>query len=177
MMNRNKRTRQWRDAPRRADSGGGGPEGHGSDPGLQLFVARRPLTPINQDDIKQDDQLHNHLGLALLKAAKKGDAVIIQLLLDIGAPVNFVDPIDHVTALHYVAAYDAHRALKVLLKSGKCDFLVRGWAGRLPSEIAREYGRDREMARRLLVEEMRQAREQGIDPGNLYKISARGFAP
>jgi ankyrin repeat protein len=115
--------------------------------------------------------------MTLLKAAKKGDAVIVQLLLDIGAPVNFADPFDHATALHYVAAYDAHRALQVLLKSGKCNFLVRGWEGRLPSEIAREYGRDREMARRLLIEEMRQARHQGIDPGSLYKISARQPAP
>jgi hypothetical protein len=75
------------------------------------------------------------------------------------------------------AAYGARPALRVLLNSGGCDFLVRDWEGRLPSEIAREYGRDREMARRLLVEEMRQARRQGIDPGSLYKISARNPGP
>jgi ankyrin repeat protein len=97
--------------------------------------------------------------------------------LNVGAPVNFVDPVDHATALHYAAAYGARPALRVLLNSGGCDFLIRDWKGRLPSEIAREYGRDREMAHPLLAEEMRQARRQGIDSGGLYKISARKPAP
>jgi hypothetical protein len=66
--------------------------------------------------------------------------------------------------------------LGVLLTSEKCDFLIRDWEERLPSEIAREYGRDREMARRLLIKEMRQAQQQGIDPGSLYKVSARKAA-
>src|SRR5690242_8178697 len=98
MINRNERDGHWRGVPRRADSGGGGSEGRRSDPGLQQFVARQPLTTIIDDD-----KLYDALGMALLKAVKKGDAVIIQLLLDIGAPVNFIDPINHVTALHYVA--------------------------------------------------------------------------
>ena len=36
-----------------------------------------------------------------------------------------------------------------------CDFLVCDWEGRLPSEIAREYGHDRAMARLLLIKEVR----------------------
>jgi len=104
---------------------------------------------------------------------RKGDAAKLQLLLNNGAPANFVDPVNHATALHYAAAYAARPALGVLLSNEKCDFLIRDWEGRLPSEIAREYGRDREMAHRLLIKEMRQARAQGIDPDSLYKISAR----
>ena len=45
------------------------------------------------------------------------------------------------------------------------------------SEIAREYGLDDAMSRLLLIKEVRQAQAQGIDPGNLYKISARKPAP
>jgi hypothetical protein len=75
------------------------------------------------------------------------------------------------------AAYGARPALRVLLNSGGCDFLVRDWEGRLPSEIAREYGHDRAIARLLLIKEVRQARAQGIDPDSLYKISARKAAP
>jgi hypothetical protein len=33
------------------------------------------------------------------------------------------------------------------------------------------------MARLLLIKEVRQTRSQGIDPGSLYKISARKAAP
>jgi ankyrin repeat protein len=116
-------------------------------------------------------------GVEFLKAAKRGDADRLKQLLDQDAPVNFLDRADHATALHYIAAYDARPALRVVLKSDKCDFLIRDRAGRLPSELAREYGRDGAMARLLLIKEMRQAQAQGIDPGSLYKVSARKPAP
>src|SRR6266851_10263680 len=62
-------------------------------------------------------------GVEFVKAAKRGDADKLRRLLDQDAPVNFCDPVDHATALHYIAAYDARPALRVLLKTGKCDFL------------------------------------------------------
>jgi hypothetical protein len=117
------------------------------------------------------------LGLKFLKAAKNGDADTLLELLSQDAPVNFIDPVDHATALHYVAGYAARPALRVILKSNKCDFLIRDRNGRLPSELAREYGRDRPMARLLLLKETRQARANGIDPSGLYKISARQRTP
>jgi len=112
-------------------------------------------------------------GKELLKAARRGDAAKLQRLIDQGAPVNYTDESDHATALHYIAAYDARPALRVILGSGKCDFLIRDRNGRQPSEIAREHGQDRAMARLLLIKEMRQAQAQGIDPRSLYKISSR----
>jgi ankyrin repeat protein len=112
-------------------------------------------------------------GKELLKAAKRGDAANLQRLIDQGAPVNFTDQTDHAAALHYIAAHDARPALRVVLGSGKCDFLIRDREGRLPSEIAREYGHDRAMARLLLIKEIRQAQAQDIDPGSLYKLSSR----
>jgi len=117
------------------------------------------------------------MGFELLRAAKRGDDVKLGHLLALGAPVDFVDPVDRATALHYVAAYRARPAFRVLVRSGKCDFLVRDWEGRLPSEIAREYGRDRAMARLLLIREVQQAQAQGIDPGSLYKLSSRRPSP
>ena len=116
---------------------------------------------------------HMRAGKEFLKAAKRGDAAKLQRLIDQDAPVNFIDATDKATALHYVAAYDARPALRVLLASGKCNFLIRDRRGRLPSEIAREYGQDRAMARLLLIKEMRQAQAQGLDPGGLYKLSSR----
>jgi ankyrin repeat protein len=142
------------------------------DDGRRHYERRRP----DKFD-KRLEKLRTEKGLALLAAAKKVDTAGIRYLVNHGAPVNFVDPVYHATALHYLAAYDARPALGVLLASEKCDFLIRDWEGRLPSEIAREYGRDREMAHELLIKEMRQAQAQGIDPANLYKVSARKAAP
>jgi ankyrin repeat protein len=136
------------------------------------------------EQLLMEEQVHDEgnekymeLGLAFLRAGKTCDPVSIQQLLDQDAPVNLVDPVDHATALHYIAAYDARPALRVLLKSGKCDFLIRDRNGRLPSELAREFGRDDAMARLLLIKEVRQAQAQGIDPGSLYKLSARQPCP
>ena len=100
--------------------------------------------PRNTRDAgKEKDQLQNEQGLAFLAAAKKGDAAELRLLLNNGAPANFVDPVDHATALHYAAAYAARPALGVILSNGRCDsFSATGREG-CPLEIAREYGRDR----------------------------------
>lgn len=147
---------KWGRIPRRAPDA---PRGGGADPAAGRF--QLALTD---------------LGAALLNAAKQGDAAGLDVLIRQGAPVNVVDAVDRATALHYVAAYDARPALRVLLKSGQCDFLVRDWEGRLPSEIAREYGLDRAMARLLLIKELQQARAQGIDAAGLYTVAARRTA-
>jgi hypothetical protein len=112
------------------------------------------------------------LGQGLVKAAKKCNVVELKRLLDLNAPVNYFDRSDQAGVLHYIAAYGARPSLRVMLKSGRCDFLLRDGRGRLPSELAREFGHDDAMARLLLIKEMRQAQAQGIDPSSLYKISA-----
>jgi hypothetical protein len=94
---------------------------------------------------------HMELGFAFLSAAKRGNARRLSDLLQEDAPVNFVDPVDHAVALHYIAAYRARPCFRVLIKSDKIDFLIRDWEGRLPSEIAREYGHDGAMARLLAM--------------------------
>jgi ankyrin repeat protein len=113
------------------------------------------------------------LGLDFVEAARECHAANLQRLLDQNAPVNFIDPMEHATALHYIAAYRARPALRVMLRSGKCDFLIRDRQGRLPSQLAREYGQDDAMARLLVIKEIQQAQAQGIDPTGLYKRSAR----
>src|SRR5260370_3612469 len=89
------------------------------------------------------------LGLQFLNAAKRGDAKKMKELLSRGLPVNLIDPDDRAAALHYIAAYDARPALRVVMKSDKLDYLVRDREGRLPSELAREFGHDVARARLL----------------------------
>jgi ankyrin repeat protein len=115
-------------------------------------------------------------GLALLKAAKDCDPDALQKLLDARAPIDFTDPVDHATALHYTVAYASRPALRVLLRSARCNFLMRDREGRLPSQLAREFGQDRAMARLLLIKEIRQAKALRIDPSTLYSRSPKHLA-
>ncbi len=116
---------------------------------------------------------HMKFGWRFLDAAKNGDARTMKELLDPNLPVNVIDPDDRATALHYIATFGARPALRVIVKSRNLDYLLRDGEGRLPSELAREFGHDDAMARLLLIKETRQARAQGRDPGSLYKVSAR----
>jgi hypothetical protein len=116
-------------------------------------------------------------GKEFVRAARECNARKLQHLINNDAPVNYIHGPSKVTALHYIATYRARPALRVLLKSGKCDFLIHDGQGRLPSQLAREYGRDDAMARLLLIKEMRQAQAQGVDPNSLYKRLARKPAP
>jgi hypothetical protein len=113
------------------------------------------------------------LGLQFLRAAKTGDADKLKNLLRKGAPVNLVDPVNRAAALHYIAAYDARPALRVVLKCAELDYLVLDRDGKFPSELAREVGNDEGMARLLLIKEMRQARAWRIDPAVMYRVSPR----
>lgn len=143
------------------------PEFH-VDEASRHYERRRPDKFDERADTRRAEQ-----GMALLKAAKNGDVGTLQMLVENGASVNYADPVYRATALHYAAANNAQRVLTALLQTQQCNFLVRDWEGRLPSEIAREHGRNPEMARQLLAEEIRQAQVRGIDPTSLYKVSAR----
>lgn len=99
---------------------------------------------------------------AFLRAAEDGDEKTLQKLIGEGVAVNTRDPATGGTALHYAAAHAARPALRVLVNSGRCDFMVRDKKGRLASELAGVYGRDPAMARLLLRKEVEQARTQRL---------------
>ena len=61
-----------------------------------------------------------------------------------------------------IAACQARKALRFLIKTGDCDFLLRDNHGRLPSEMAYLYGEDVAVSRLLGNKERKQAEEQGI---------------
>ena len=106
-----------------------------------------------------------------LKLAYRGDdARMVQYIGRVD--VNVRDPKTGSTALHYVAAHGGRPALLVLIKSGKCNFLIRDKKGRLASELAGIYGLDPVMARLLLKKEAAQARVQGSQAATSRSKSA-----
>ncbi|MNH42075.1 hypothetical protein D3C79_1036940 [compost metagenome] len=64
------------------------------------------------------------------------------------------------TALHYAAATGFRPCIRLLVNSGKCDYLIQDNKGRLASELAYEWGRDNAVGLLLQKKEVRQAYEE-----------------
>jgi hypothetical protein len=112
------------------------------------------------------------LGEQFLSAAEDADPERLEALAAQGAPVNYHDPRNGLTALHYVAAQGARRAFRALLRIPGLDYLARDDQGRLASEMAGAYGRNLAMERLLFRKEIQQAREKGIPLDQLYQRDA-----
>jgi ankyrin repeat protein len=112
------------------------------------------------------------LGEQFLAAAEDADPERLEALAAQGAPVNYHDPRNGLTALHYVAAQGARRAFRALLRIGGLDFLARDDRGRLASEMAGAFGQNLAMERLLFRKEIQEAREKGIPLEQLYRRDA-----
>ena len=108
-----------------------------------------------------------YIGREFLHACERGNPETIKIFLDCGIDVNYQNPQTGQTALHASSAARARQAIRVLLASNQCDFLIRDNKGRLPSELAYLYGRDPALARLLGNLERKQAE------GNDIKLTRR----
>jgi ankyrin repeat protein len=66
------------------------------------------------------------------------------------------------TALHYAAVYAARPCIRLLVASGKCDYLIRDHKGRYASDLAIEWSRDYAVGRLLTKHQIRQAFARGV---------------
>ena len=81
------------------------------------------------------------------------------------------------TALHYAAAYSAHSALVSLIRSGRCDYLIRDNRGMYPSEVAYEIADDPRVGAILAKKEARQAQETGVQACPMSRFVRSRMAP
>lgn len=93
--------------------------------------------------------------------ARKGDAYGVQCAIEEGVDINYQDS-SGMTALHYAAMNNARPCVRVLVKSGKCDYLIRDNQGRYASQLALVWGKDIGVATLLVKHQARQAYERGI---------------
>lgn len=100
-------------------------------------------------------------GLRLIFAIHHHDARLAYALAEADADVNVRDE-DMMTPVHHVAALGERRCARVIFATGRCDFLVRDNAGRLPSDLAFVYARDYALARLLNTKRVQQAARIGI---------------
>lgn len=71
----------------------------------------------------------------LLEAAKVGDTRLVAALIRSGANVNYLDPMNQKTALHYAVAMGHTETIKILIKN-KGDTLLRDEDGNTALLIA-----------------------------------------
>jgi ankyrin repeat protein len=95
-----------------------------------------------------------------IEAARKGDATAMQKAIDDKGPINAQDD-NGMSALHHAAARGARGCIRVLVKSGQCDYLLQDAEGRYASDIAIEGARDYAVARLLIKKQVQQAHRTG----------------
>ena len=79
------------------------------------------------------------LGLKFFDAARRGDIVTVQQMVDFDFPVNFQHPSDMETALHRVASCEGAGAIAVasfLVSTDKCDYLLQDRFGKIAVDNA-----------------------------------------
>lgn len=100
---------------------------------------------------------------AFMEAAKNSNVSALMRFVE-GDEVNInIQDEDGMGALHHVAASNARPCLRVLVNSGKCDYLLQDNKGRYASELAFEFGKDYAVGRLLAKKEAEQAAKERID--------------
>lgn len=102
-------------------------------------------------------------GTAMIEAVKRGDAPALSEMISQGSEldINYQDSTG-MTALHYAAMNNARPCIRVLVKSGKCDYLIQDNQGQYASQLALVQGEDIGVATLLVKHQARQAYERGV---------------
>ena len=123
---------------------------------------RQRIDAVLSADKKTRQKEMPALGGEFLNAIQRGNPATLEIFLDEGMNVNYQDPQTGQTALHVAANAQARAVIRILLATGKCDYLIRDKRGRLPSELAYTVGENPAIARLLGNKERKQAEKQGI---------------
>lgn len=99
---------------------------------------------------------------AIIADAEQGNLGRLQERLEAGQSLFVVDPRTGDTPLHAAASAAARGSILLMAILPGCDFLARDGEGRLPSELALEFGDDPVLARYLSMRENTQADRAGV---------------
>ncbi|CAD0261113.1 ankyrin repeat domain-containing protein [Pseudomonas umsongensis] len=100
--------------------------------------------------------------MTLINCVKRGYARSAKLRIDEDdVNVNEQDELG-MTALHYAAAFGARQCVRILVSSGKCDYLIKDHCGRYASELAFSCGKDYAVGVLLSKKQIKQAFQQGV---------------
>ena len=96
----------------------------------------------------------------LLTFASIGYASSLKVLIDAGTDVNARDA-ENMTALHHAASVGSRACIRLLVATGRCDYLIQDIHGRYASDLAHEWARDMALTRLLRKKQRHQAFQQG----------------
>ncbi len=96
----------------------------------------------------------------LIDTVKRGEAEKLDSLIRVGANINYQD-LNGMTVLHHAVACGARPCIRVLVNTGKCDYLLQDKQGRYASELAYEWSQDYAVGRLLAKKEAQQAAARG----------------
>lgn len=116
-----------------------------------------------------DSEAKNIRGYLLIEAVRSKSTVLTECSLKDGTDVNFQDE-EGMTPLHHAAALGARPCIRLLVNSGRCNYLLRDKLGRYASDLAIEWARDYAVGRLLTKHQVRQACEQGVPAWSKPKI-------
>ena len=88
-------------------------------------------------------------------------ARLARVLADPDLDVNVQDS-QGMTALHHAAARGARPCIRLLVATGKCNYLLPDKQGRYAFELALEWARDYAVARLLMKKQVQQAHKRGV---------------
>lgn len=116
---------------------------------------------IWQFDREEQQRLIDSNRRIFLAVERLSAAQLAQLLAEPGVNVNLRDK-QGMTPLHHAAASGARPCIRLLVASGKCDYLIRDSQGRYAFELAIEWARDYAVGRLLAKKQAQQAAAQGV---------------
>ncbi|MFG0542153.1 ankyrin repeat domain-containing protein [Pseudomonas sp. YQ_5] len=106
---------------------------------------------------------NSHGYLTLIECVKYGYPEVVKSRIDQGTQEMNMQDEQGMTALHYAAALGSRHCLRVLVNSGKCDYLLKDNHGRYASELAFSCGADYAVGVLLSKKQVKQAHELGIN--------------
>ena len=107
------------------------------------------------------NNLREEFNLTAIQAVRRLNAAALESALARGDDPNETDQYG-MTALHHAAAKGERPCIRLLVASGKCDYLLRDNKGRYAFELAIQWGRDFAVARLLMKKQAMQAHERGV---------------
>ena len=100
-------------------------------------------------------------GLTLIRSLRQHEVSLVAELIALGVDVNVQDERGN-TALHYAAALGARPSIRLLVNSGRCNYLLRNKRGRYAYQLALISARDPAVARLLIKKQLQQAVSEGV---------------
>ena len=131
----------------------------GAAPVKRAVKKAKPPTPARHS---AEHTRRRELGRLLLRAVRQLSAGDVALLLS-GPDVDVnVQDESGMTPLHHAAARGARPCIRLLVGSGRCDYLIPDKQGRYAFELAIEWARDYAVGRLLAKKQAQQAAARGV---------------